>query len=518
MNKGIILWADDEIEFLEPHVLFLRGKGYVLETVTNGNDAIEVVKSGRPDLVLLDESMPGMGGLETLSAIKEISPHIPVIMVTKNEEEHLMEEAIGFQIDDYLTKPVNPSQILLACKKILEKEQISEARLAKNFSGQISALSIRLMEGPDWMDWLEIYQKLVTLSLESDRISDRGFKELIEEQFIEANREFGKFIKTNYGSWVHADREERPPLSVDIIEKFVIPPVKRGEKVVFVVIDGMRLDQWLLFESTLASYFRMERSLYYAILPTATPFARNSIFSGLFPIDLFKVYPDLYERTDDENSANRYEKQALTTLLAKNGIRFKNEIFYEKIFNERDAQDLEKKMQAISDAPLSAVVFNFVDILAHSRSDLQVLKEIAPNEAAFRSLTMSWFEHSQMFSFLKNLAERDFKVVLTSDHGSVRGLHPIKIITDREASHNLRYKFGRNLNTDDKAVIRLKNPEDFRLPKFTISSEFVIALQDFFFVYQQNYHKFVNLYRDCFQHGGVSLEEMIVPAVVLEKK
>lgn len=518
MTKGRILWADDEIEFLEPHVLFLKDKGYDVQTCTNGDDAIEIVKSGSFDIVLLDESMPGKGGLETLTSIKEIIPHLPVIMVTKNEEESLMEEAIGFQIDDYLTKPVNPSQILLACKKILERNQISEDRLARNFSGQISSISMSLMNSPSWQQWLDIYQKLVSLSLEADRLTDKGFRQLIRDQLQEANKDFGRFIKENYGNWVRADRPDRPPLSIDVINDTVIPDIKKGEKVVFIVIDGLRLDQWLSFEKYLTSFFRIERSLSYSILPTATPYARNAIFSGLFPDDLIKVYPDVFERSEEENSANRYEKQALTSLLARNGIRFKNEIFYTKIFNERDAAELEKKIHTIQDAPMAAIVFNFVDILAHSRSDLQVLKEIAPNEAAFRSLTLSWFEHSQMFSFFKRLAEMDMKIVLTSDHGSVRGLHPVKIITDREATHNLRYKFGRNLKTDNKAVIRLKNPEDFRLPNFTINTECVIALQDYFLIYQQNYNKFVNIYRDCFQHGGVSLEEMIVPVVRMEKK
>ena len=280
----------------------------------------------------------------------------------------------------------------------------------------------------------------------------------------------------------------------------------------------MRLDQWFLFEQKLTSFFRIERDLCYSILPTATPYSRNAIFSGLFPDDLMKVYPDVFERSADENSANRYEKEALTNLLIRNGVRFNTDIFYTKIFNEKDAGELEKNIQQIIDAPLSAIVFNFVDILAHSRSDLQILKEIAPNESAFRSLTLSWFEHSKMFSFFKLLAEKEISVIVTSDHGSVRGMHPLKIVTDKESTHSLRYKFGRNLKTNEKYAIRLKDPTEYRLPKFTLNTECVITLQDYFFVYQQNYNKFVNIYRDCFQHGGVSLEEVIVPIAKLSKK
>jgi CheY-like chemotaxis protein len=520
MNKGTILWADDEIEFLEPHVLFMRGKGYEVITVTNGDDVIALVKKGGIDLVLLDESMPGMSGLETLIALKEIQPHLPVVMVTKNEEEHLMEDAIGYQIDDYLTKPINPSQILLACKKILEKAQITEDKLARNFPSQISSIAMDMMNVYSWQDWTELYQKLTSLSLYADAFPDKGFSQPIHELYKDANSEFGKYIKSNYASWVdkNAKADGRPVFSVDVVERGVVPLLKTGNQVVFIIIDGMRLDQWLLFEEKLSSLFKVERELYFSILPTATPFARNAIFSGLYPEDLIKVYPDVYERTEDENSANRYEKEALTSLLARNGIRYNSEIFYTKIFNERDAGDLEKRVNDIFTSPIAAIVFNFVDILAHSRSDLQVLKEIAPNESAFRSLTLSWFEHSKMYSLFKALAEKDVTIVVTSDHGSVRGLHPLKIITDKEASHNLRYKFGRNLKSGEKNTIRLKDPSLFRLPKFSMNTECIIALQDYYFVYQQNYHKYVNLYRDCFQHGGVSLEEVIVPLAKLNPR
>jgi DNA-binding response OmpR family regulator len=518
MSKATILWADDEIEFLEPHVIFLENKGYTVIKVTNGDDAIAIVQKGAVDLAILDESMPGRGGLDTLTEIKQQAPHLPVIMVTKNEEEQLMEEAIGFQIDDYLTKPVNPSQILLACKKVLETQQISEARLSRNFSQSIATLDASLAAEPDASGWLNHFQRVVSLSLDADRLQERDFQQYVNEHLREANRDFARFIKNNYSKWMQAEYPERPLLSVDIVDQYVVSPLKQGKKVVMIVIDGMRLDQWMLFEEQLAAFFRPERELYYSILPTATPYARNAIFSGLFPADLHKLYADVFSRDEDENSANRYEKEVLTQLLARRGIRFQRDLFYTKIFNEKDAGDLAKNFQQVVDAPLSAIVFNFVDILAHSRSDLQVLKEIAPDEPAFRSLTMSWFGHSAMFAFFKRLSAEDIEVIITSDHGSIRGLHPVKIVTDKDASHNLRYKFGRNLKTESKAAIRLKDPSVYRLPRFTINSECIIAVQDYFFVYQQNYNKFVNLYRDCFQHGGVSLEEMIVPVVRLRRR
>jgi DNA-binding response OmpR family regulator len=513
-----IIWADDEIEFLEPHVLYLRDRGFEVEGVTNGDDAIAAVNDGGADMVILDESMPGKDGLETLIEIKKNRPDLPVIMVTKNEEETLMEEAIGFKIDDYLTKPVNPSQILLACKKVLDKEKISEARIAKNFSARLNEIAMAVMNEPGWEEWPEVYQNLVALTLEADQSSESDMSELLSEQISEANKEFGRFIKHNYGTQIFAEKSADPIFSTNVLERLMIPEVKSNEKSIFIVIDGMRLDQWFTFERRLSTLFAIKRQLYYSILPTATPFARNAIFSGLYPADIVKQYPDIYERTEEENSANRYEKELLTQLLARNGVRYNNAIYYDKIFNERDASELEKRFQMIQDAPFTALVFNFVDILAHSRSDLQVLKEIAPDEAAFRSLTVSWFEHSAILSFFKKLANAGFTVYLTSDHGSIRGLHPAKIITDKEASHNLRYKFGRNLKTQTKSIVRLKDPADFRLPRFSLNSECVIATQDYYFVYQQNYHKFASLYKDCFQHGGISLEEMIVPFVKMQAK
>ncbi len=514
-----ILWVDDEIEILQAHILFLEDKGYHVVTASNGDDALYQVKHQDFDLVLIDEMMPGKDGLTTLNEIKNIHPYLPVIMITKNEEESLMEEAIGQRIDDYLTKPVNPSQILMACKKILDRKNIIEEQRSVKYANELSQLSLTLMNPLSAKDWIEIALKLFRMDMELDTILEQDFRSILNDHRREANNEFGKYIEKNYSEWVYGkDVSRRPPFSTDIVHRHVIPKLKKGKQVIFLVIDCLRLDQWFSLEPYFSEWFKIDREYYYSILPTATPFSRNALFSGLFPEDIEKFYPELWSLNEDDESLNRYEKELLDLQLKRNGLNLKNNLKYVKIINSDDMHRLEKNLNNYLDAQFISIVVNIVDIIAHSRSDLPILKEIAPDESAFRSLTKSWFEHSPLFSIIRELSKTNAVVFVTSDHGSVRGLRGTKVIGDRETSTNLRYKYGRSLKVDPKHAILIKNPTDWRLPKRGLNTTYVFAKEDFYFVYPTNYYKYLNYYKDSFQHGGVSLEEMILPIVQMEGK
>ncbi len=518
MSGKKILWVDDEIEFLRPHILFLTERGYEVETATNADDALALIRKENFNLVLLDEMMPGKDGLTTLNEIKDLQPGLPVIMITKNEEESLMEEAIGAKIDDYLTKPVNPSQILMACKKFLESRDISQQKITRSYSQELNQIALRLMEPLDWEDWIDIYLKLTTWDVELDGVNEPHLRDIIYDQRRECNVEFGKFIEKNYQNWIY-EQDERPELSVDVVKNYVFPHLKEGKRVVFVVIDCLRMDQWLTLEPFFYQYFYIRKNYYYSILPTATPFSRNAIFSGLYPIDIEKRYPELWAQgEDDDYSRNRYESKLMYDQVRLLGYREKAEPQYVKILNQEEARNLEKNLSSYLNTPLFSIVVNFVDILAHSRSDLPILKEIAPDEPSYRSLTRSWFEHSAVYNVFKKLAEEGVTVVVTSDHGSIRSLRGAKVIGDRETSTNLRYKFGRNLKVDPKHAVYIKNPKDYKLPQRNFNTNYIIAKEDFYFVYPTNYHKYLAYYRDSFQHGGISLEEMILPVVTLEPK
>jgi CheY-like chemotaxis protein len=518
MQKKRILWADDEIDLLQPHILFLQSKGYEVDTVTNGDDAISKVAENFYHIVLLDEMMSGKDGLTALQEIKALSPQTPVIMITKSEEESLMEDAIGGKIDDYLTKPVNPSQILIACKKILDTKDITTERRSKEYAQELHNLSSVLLNPLNFNDWIKLNLKLCNWDLELDSASEPEFREILFDQRRECNVEFGKFIEKNYANWIWK-RNAAPLLSTDLVKKYVVPPLKQGQKVVFLVIDCLRLDQWLTLEHFFYDFFNITRDYYFSILPTATPFSRNAIFSGLFPEEIEKQYPDLWTQdNEDESSLNKNEKELLQQNLRRNGISLEREPKYVKIMNNDDARNLEKNIGSFLDSPMLAIVLNFVDILAHSRSDLPILKEIAPDESAYRSLTRSWFEHSPMYNVIRELAKSDHVLFITTDHGSIRGMRGTKVIGDRETSTNLRYKYGRSLKVDKKKAIYIKNPGDFKLPRRGINTTYIIAKEDYYFIYPNNYYKFLNYYKDSFQHGGASLEEIILPIIRLESK
>ncbi len=514
-----ILWADDEIDLLKPHILFLESKGYTVTSVSNGADAVERVKQSRYDVVLLDEQMPGMGGLETLSNIKEIAPELPVVIVTKSEEEYLMEEALGQQISDFLTKPVNPSQILLTCKRILERTRLRSEKASQSYLQSFSQISASLMNPLTHQEWVELYLKLVNYDLSLE--GDDGARQVLDDQYREANREFGRFVENNYRDWIASVSEpageHRPVLSHEVVSKFVLPQMGKGKPVIFLVIDCMRHDQWIQFEKLLYPLYGITKSYHYSILPTATPYSRNAIFSGLLPHDLERQFPLLWSQgEEDEHSRNRNEEAFLKKLLERKAPSTR--MRYEKLVTTQHGREFAQSINEFTQSDLSAIVVNFVDILAHSRSDSAVLKEIAPDEKAYRALTRTWFEHSWLFQAFQSLAEMDCTIVITSDHGAVRSLHPTKVIGDRATSTALRYKYGRNLKCDERHAIFVKNPLDFGLPSRGINTNYIIAKEDYYFVYPTNYNHYVNMYRDTMQHGGVTMEEVILPVITMQPK
>jgi len=515
--KGKILWADDEIDLLKAHLIFLEEKGYNVQTVTNGEDAVACVQEEDFDIIFLDEMMPGMDGLETLVKLKEIKPNIPVVMITKNEEESLMEEAIGSKIDDYLTKPVNPSQILLSCKKCLEKRKIKGEKISREYAERFNKVYALINSPLDYNDWIKLHLDLCEWEIEMDGLPDLNMSGSLADIRKECNSLFSKYIENRYKTWMYD--KERPELSLDIIPNHIIPELKAGKKVVFIVLDCIRLDQWLVIEPYLYEYFNISRDYYYSILPTATPYSRNSIFSGLFPSEIEKQHPDIWQEWDDEDdSRNRYERELLDFLLEKNGINLSPESKYIKVLNIDEAKTLEKNIASYSELQLIAIVINFADLLAHKRSESEVLREITQNESAYRSVTRSWFEHSPLFHTLRTIANNDHVVFITSDHGSIRGQRGTKVIGDKETSKNLRYKYGRNLQVDPKNALVIKTPYEYRLPERKINCQYILAREDYLFLYPTNYNYYHNLYKDSFQHGGVSLEEMILPLVKLTGK
>jgi CheY-like chemotaxis protein len=520
MQRKKIIWADDEIDLLKPHILFLQQRGYDVTPVANGEDAISHIKQGSYDLVLLDEMMDGKDGLTTLEEIKDANPSLPVIMITKSEEEKLMDDAIGRKIDFYLTKPVNPSQILLACKQIFDTKKITGQRISKDYIQEFNKISQQLMNDLSFSDWYDIHLSLSQWDVEMDEFADLGLRQTLEDQKKECNVAFGKFVEKNYQHWLNDRSPASPDLSVDIIRKFVFPKIAAKRKVVFLVIDCLRLDQWLGFEPLLYEYFNITKHYYYSILPTATPYSRNAIFSGMFPIEIEKKFPEIWSKgEEDDSSRNRFEKELLDYQLKFNRVPLDSEAKYVKLLNIEAAKNLEGNITSyVESTQLTAIVLNFLDILAHSRSDSNVIKEIAPNESAYRSLSNSWFIHSPMFEILKMLSKLDCTVMITSDHGSIRSMHGTQVVGDKETSTSLRYKYGKNIKANPKHAVFVKNPADFKLPSRGVNTFYIIAKEDYYFVYPTNYHHYLNYYKDTFQHGGISMEEMIMPVIELEGK
>jgi CheY-like chemotaxis protein len=511
-----ILWADDEIEFLKPHILYLENKGYTVTAVNSGEDAIHICNETSIDLVLLDEMMTGLDGLTTLKHIKDDQPDIPIIMITKNEEEWLMEEAIAAQITNYLTKPVNPSQILMACKNALEHQQIQRDRAAQNYLQDFQKIGEDIASASTADDWLHISDSLSEWSITFDKLGDQGLGQVLEDQIQEANGKFTQFIVDNYQSWINSD--SRPVLSQDITQKFIAPLLEKDEKVVLVVIDCLRADQWKAMQSQLFPFFRIDTQYHYSILPTATPFSRNSIFSGLLPSEVKTSYPDLWDKMmQDETSMNRHEDLFMKDQLKRLGFEHKSS-HYSKIIGFQDGDKLESTISDYKHIDLLSIVVNFVDMLGHSRSESNVLKEMVPDESAYRHAVCSWMENAWLKNVLEEISTWGHTVVITSDHGSIRVNKPIQVRADKQASTGVRYKFGRNLKVPQKTAFTVLQPEEFGLARLDLNTEYIIAKGGHYFVYPNQFHKFANRFNNSFQHGGISMDEMIVPVAILKGK
>jgi CheY-like chemotaxis protein len=512
-----ILWVDDEIDHLKPHILFLEGRGYRVDTCNNGPDALDMVRATPYDLVILDEMMPGMTGLETLPLIKELRPSTPVIMVTKSEEENIMDKAIGSKIADYIIKPVNPNQVLLSIKKNIHSRQLVTEHTTADYRAGFGQISSMLGGARTFADWCSIYKKLVGWELELTGSGDEGIKQVLACQKDEAGNNFAKFIRRSYKGWINDRNEDTPTMSHTLLRDKVFPVVETSGKTTLLLIDNFRYDQWRSIGSLLQGIFDAPAEEFYcSILPTATQYARNSIFAGLMPLAIDKLMPDRWLNDNEEGGKNLYEEDFLRRLLQSCGKPWK--ATFDKLVRPDAGRKLIENIRHVYEADFSVIVYNFLDILSHARTETDIIRELTEDEAAFRSLTRSWFEHSDLFTILKLLAERGHTVIVTSDHGTIRVDNPIRIIGDRETSSNLRYKTGHNLSYNNREVFEITNPVEVQLPQGRLTSTYVFAYNRDFFSYPNNANQFIRYYRNTYQHGGISMEEMIVPYIVLRPR
>ncbi|MBQ3582008.1 MAG: bifunctional response regulator/alkaline phosphatase family protein [Alistipes sp.] len=514
-----ILWVDDEVELLKPHIFFLQNKGYEVDTCNNGYDAIDMVRSTAYDLIILDEMMPGMTGLETLPLIKDVRPTTPVIMVTKSEEEHLMDKAIGSKIADYIIKPVNPNQVLLSIKKNVHQQQLVTEQTTADYRAEFGRISAMCQGADSFEAWCTLYRKITGWEIELSSTADASIREVLAYQKSEANQEFCKFVRRNYYNWINkrVEESEIPVLSHTLMRKKILPVVDEQSKTTLLLIDNFRYDQWRAINSLLHGYYDVAVDDFYcAILPSATQYARNAIFAGMMPLAIDRVMPDKWLNDNEEGGKNQYEEEFLGRQLTMAGKSYK--WTFDKLVRPEAGRKLIDNISRVYDADFSVIVYNFLDILSHARTETDIIRELTEDEASFRSLTRSWFEHSELFELLKMLSERGHTVIITSDHGTIRVDNPIKVTGDRETSPNLRYKTGRNLQYNARDVYEVTRPEDIMLPRINLSSSYIFAYNRDFFVYNNDANKFIRYYRNTFQHGGISMEEMMVPYIVLKPK
>ncbi|HGJ64024.1 TPA: response regulator [bacterium] len=516
-NNRRILWIDDEIDGLKAHIFFLQSKGYDVTPVSNGDDAISILKDSQYDAILLDQIMPGRDGMNTLSLIREIEPSLPVIMVTKSEEEELMDEAIGNRIDDFLIKPISPSRIIPVLKRVLEQDKIIETKVPKDYTADFNEIRTANSGNPSWKEWIDIYLKLIEWDMEFDQLEKTGLEEAHKELKKECNAGFSSYIENNYTKWLKGN--DSPTLSVDLIDKYIIPLLKEKKQVYFIVVDCLRMDQWFTIEPLLRPYFQITRDYYYSILPSATLYSRNALFSGLFPREIEQKYPKYWEENpEDETSTNQYEKKLLEIKLEQSGIDLKPFLRYFKIFDARGGDEYIQHVSSTNKVSIAALVVNFIDILTHKRSQIDILQQISPDEPAFRSLTKSWFTHSALFEILKIISRKDVITVLTSDHGSILSNRASKAFGNRDTSTSLRFKVGNNLGCNENEAVYISDPADYKLPGGSIGKNYILAKEDYYFVYPNQFHEYKRQFKGGFQHGGISMEEMILPCVIMRPR
>jgi DNA-binding response OmpR family regulator len=515
MRKIKILWTDDEVEALKSHIFFLEEKGYEIDTCTNGIDTIDLVRQNRYDLIFLDENMPGLSGIETLKLLREVRTDIPVVMITKSDEEDLMETAIGSEIADYLIKPVKPMQVLLVIKKIIDQRRLITEKTTTDYRQEFNRISTMISSASTYNDWTEIYKKIVFWESELEKSLDPGMTEILRLQHNEANKSFSKFIACNYLEWLKPGNTNKPLLSPELLQQKIFPNIVENKPLFFILIDNMRFDQWKTISAELAGIYRViEEDLYFSILPTSTQFSRNSIFAGQMPSAISELLPELWINDDEETGKNNFEEELFKDHLKRKRLNIKWS--YNKISSSSDGKKLNEKAKSLLQNDLNILVFNFVDMLSHARTEISMIRDLANDERAYRSLTRSWFIHSSLFELLKMLASNQVRVIFSTDHGTIRVQNPIKVIGDRKTSPNLRYKMGRNLDYDPKKVFELTNPEKAMLPKTNLSSRYIFATNQDFLIYQNNYNHYASYYKDTFQHGGISLQEILIPVAFLE--
>ena len=512
--NATLLWVDDEIELLKAYIIFLEKKGYKVVTATNGRDAVDMCSEQTFDIIFLDENMPGISGLETLSLIKEINSTIPIVMVTKSEEENIMNQAIGQKIADYLIKPVNPSQILLTLKKHLHKREIESEVTDTSYRQNFQKIALQINDSYTLDDWKDVYKKLVFWELELSTTNSE-MSEMLKMQKAEANQEFAKFIRKNYMKWMD-ELDNRPLMSPDIFKNKVFPLLNKGEKVFVIVFDNFRYDQWRVLSQDLADDFVFEEDLYLSILPTATQYARNAIFAGLMPTQIAQYFPELWVDEDEEEGKNLNEAPLIQTHLER--FRRHEKFSYNKVNHASDSEKLLNQFNSLLHNELNVIVINFIDMLSHARTESKMVRELASDETAYRSITQSWFRHSPIRELFDLLAQTDAHIIITTDHGSIKVNNPIKVIGDKNTNTNLRYKLGKNLGYNPKEIFEIRDPKRASLPSPNISTTYIFAQKDDFFAYPNNYNYYANYYKNTFQHGGVSMEEMLIPLVSLQSK
>jgi len=517
MNKIKILWIDDEIDLLKVQILFLEAKGYQVATANNGEDALELLHEQKFNIIFLDEHMPGLTGLEVLPKIKVITPTTPVVMVTKSEAEDIMDEAIGSKISDYLIKPVNPNQILLSIKKNVDEKRLVTETTTSKYQAEFKKLAMQINDCRTFDEWTAVYKKLVYWELELEKTSEQTMDEILTMQKDEANLGFSKFVKSNYKSWMEEDSDNQPFMVHEVFKKRIFPLLDNNENVFLIVIDNFRFDQWKVLQPLISDYFSLEsEEIISTLLPTSTQYARNAMFAGLTPLQISEMFPHLWSDEKEEGGKNEFEKDLIETLLK----RYRKDIpfSFNKVFNDSYGKKVISNLKTNLIKQLNVVVFNFVDMLSHARTDMQMIRELAKDDAAYRSLTKTWFEHSSLLELMRQLRNKDVKIVITTDHGTIKVHNPIKVIGEKDTTTNLRYKQGKSLNYKRNEVFAVSKPEEIGLPKSNMSSTFIFSMNRDFFVYPNNFNHYMKYYRDTFQHGGISMEEMLIPLLIFKPK